>query len=352
MIPAFNLSLYDVFIGIDVDKASFAVTYKTKDQNIYKSLKMPASPEHLTNYFQNRFQEKRLLFAYEAGPTGYSLHDWLTTKKLSCMMVHPGNILKAPKDKVKTNRLDSLKITQQLQGGELKGIRVPDDSYRQLRHLTHLRQQYAQSHRSAIQRVKSFLLFENIREHGLLESKRLSGHQVKLLRALTLDAVRRFKLDSFLDDLDYSKKKLLRVHRELAAFLKQNTDIQSYYKLLITIPGFGLVTSLYLLGRIGDPSHLRSVREMGSFVGVVPTERSTGESIQRGPITRTGDSYLRSLLIEAAWSAIRKDKELNFFYHRIKTRSGKSQIAIVAVARKLSARAHRVLKEKRAYITR
>ena len=348
-------SNYDVFVGLDVDKTSFAVTYKTKETNSYKSLKMPADPKAVKSYFNNRFENKRLLFAYEAGPTGYGLYDYLTSQDLSCMMVHPGNIQKAPKDRVKTNRLDSLKITKQLQSGELKGIRVPDDIYRQLRHLTLLRQQYAQDQRRAIQKLKAFLLFENIKEGELLGPGRPSGMHIRTLKELPLDPARKFKVDNHLEDLVYARKKLLSVHRALRLFLKENPEIENYYRLLTSIPGFGLVTSLYFLGRVGDPKNLHNVREIGSFVGVVPSEKSTGEDVNKGSITHTGDSTLRSLLVEAAWMAIRKDKELNFFYHRIKARRGEgkgSKIAIVAVARKLTARAHNVLKEKRPYIVR
>ena len=354
-ITTINPREHDVFIGIDVDKTSFSVTYKPRELNAYKSFKIPANPSHLKNYFQNRFEDKKLLFAYEAGPTGYALHDYLTSQNLSCMMIHPGNLQKAPKDKVKTNRLDSLKITRQLQSGELKGIRVPEDSYRQLRHLTLLRQQYARAHREATQRIKSFLLFENIKDPNLMGSERLSGRKIKLLRQLYLDPSRKFKLENLLEDLEYSRKKLLSTHNQLKAFVKEHPKIGHYQSLLNTIPGFGFITSLYLLGRIGDPKNLGNVRELGSFVGVVPSERSTGENISKGSITRAGDKTLRSLLVEAAWRAIRKDKELNFFYHRIKTKSGVSKgskIAIVAIARKLTSRAHRVLKEQRTYIIR
>lgn len=344
-----SVSNYDVFVGIDVDKTSFSVSYGAKDQKLFRSFKIPADPANLINHFDKRFQGKKILFAYEAGPTGYSLYDYLTAKKLSCIMVHPGNILSAPKDKVKTNRLDSIKITTQLKAGQLRAIRVPDDSYRQLRHLTSLRQQYAKAHRSATQRIKAFLLFENIKSVPT-ESVGLSGRQIELLKILTLDIARKFKLNNLLEDLDYARRKLLLTHRELKAFLKNHSEVENFYKLLITLPGFGLITSLYLLGRVGDPKNLKNVRELGSFIGVVPSERSTGENILRGSITHTGDITLRSLLVEASWRAIQKDKELNFFYQRIKNRRGSSQIAIVAVARKLASRAHAVLKNQRPYI--
>ena len=340
---------YDMFVGIDVDKSSFSVSYAEQDGPGFKSLKMPADPGGLKRYFDKRFHDKKILFAYEAGPTGYGLYDYLTSQRLSCIMVHPGNILSAPKDRVKTNRLDSLKITRQLKGGQLRGIRVPEDAYRQLRHLTSLRQDYAKNHRAATQKIKAFLLFENIQVFPI-ESPGLSGGQIQLLKELALDQARKFKFNNLLEDLEYARRKLLSVHKELKVFLRNHPEVDGQHKLLVTVPGFGLITSLYLLGRIGNPKHLKNVRELGAFIGVVPSERSTGDTIQKGHITHTGDTTLRSLLVEAAWRAIQKDKELDFFYQRIKKSRGSSQVAIVAVARKLASRAHSVLKNQRPYV--
>jgi len=92
------------------------------------------------------------------------------------------------------------------------------------------------------------------------------------------------------------------------------------------------------------------VREMGSFMGLVPCENSTGEDVDKGPITHAGDGYLRSILIEAAWTAIRQDTELKAFYRRVYRRNPRdkaARVAIVAVARKLASRLFCLLKERR-----
>lgn len=344
---------YDVFVALDVDKKSYAISFKEYQNTKCYSLKMPAQPDNMTRFFQKRFPGKRLIFAYEAGPTGYALYDHVTSQSQDCMMVHPGNIEKAPKDRVKTNRLDSLKILSQLHGGNLRGIRVPSESYRQLRQLTTLRQQYAADQRRAKQRIEALLTFESI-SLPLGTGKRWSSRHIQILKELSLEAIRRFRLDSLLDDLAYARQRLLKMHRQLREFCRQNDDIHKNIQLLRTIPGFGFVIPAYLLGRIGDPEHLRTVRELGSFAGVVPSERSTGDTIKKGPITHMGDPILRGLLVEGAWVAIRKDTELRQFYDRIRSKNSGDhgpRIAIVAVARKLASRAHRVLKDQRPYVT-
>lgn len=347
-------SPFDIFVGLDVDKKSYAVTFKHKENREYHSFKMPSNPSSLMNYFEKRYPTARIAYAYEAGPTGYRLHDHLKENNQVCIMVHPGNIEKAPKDRVKTNRLDSKKLTMLVQSGRLPGIHVPEDSYRQLRHLCSSRQQYANDQRRAKQRIESFLLFEGI-DLPALEGSRWSARHIQILKELKLDGVRRFKLDNLLGDLNYARQKLLLCHKRLRELYKEEPVIHRHIELLRTIPGFGFVVSAYFLSRIGDPKNLGTVRQIGSFVGVVPQERSTGETIQKGPITHMGDPILRSLLVEAGWTAIRKDTELGQFYHRIKSKNRGEKgprIAIVAVARKLTQRAHRVLKDQNPYIVR
>jgi len=139
------------------------------------------------------------------------------------------------------------------------------------------------------------------------------------------------------------------------ALVKDQPKIQEQARHLASIPGIGFITAVTLLGRIGDPGKLKNVRELSAFIGLVPTEKSTGDDVNRGSITHLGNRMLRSLLIEAAWSAIRKDSELNQFYGRIKSRHHPNiaaRKAIVAVARKLTHRIYCVLKEQRPYIVR
>ena len=104
-------SEYDVFIGIDVDKRSFAFT--AQDNNIMsRSKKIPSSPEQMYNYIRNNFSDRRVLCAYEAGPTGYGLYDYLVKKEQPCVMVSPASIPKASNERVKNNRLDSERIAR------------------------------------------------------------------------------------------------------------------------------------------------------------------------------------------------------------------------------------------------
>ena len=118
------------------------------------------------------------------------------------------------------------------------------------------------------------------------------------------------------------------------------------------VGGVGWIVASQLLARIGDWRELKNIRQLAGFLGLVPSEYSTGERTDRGSITRTGDGRLRSKLIQASWSAIRQDDELREFFRSVcgkHPREIASRVAIVAVTRKLSVRISVVLMKQRPY---
>lgn len=342
---------YDVFVGIDVDKNSFSFT--VQDHNMMnRSKKIPSSPEQLYNYITNNLTDKRVLCAYEAGPTGYHLYDYLTQKQQACMVISPFAIPKAGNERVKNNRLDSERIVRYLKSGQIRPIRIPDDPYRQLRQLISMRENYVRQRIVAKQRIKSMLLFEHLYDHFNDIGPNWSNAYITRIKQVPCSEASRCKIDLLLADLSYARAQLLTVIKELRLFCSKHPEIDRYRHYLQSIPGIGFVTALTILARIGDPACLTNVRELGAFSGVVPKEKSTGDTVCYGSITHLGNGVLRSLLVEASWIAIKHDVGLAQFYHRIKNRHHLrigSRKAIVAVARKLTQRIYKVLKEQRTY---
>jgi transposase len=152
---------YDVFAGLDVDKRSISVTFTTH-QGLLRSMRIPYSGEHLLNYVRKHFENHKVAFAYEAGPTGYGLHDELVAQAYPCLVAAPSMIPKAPGQRVKTNRRDSQSLSESLRGGQLKSIHVPSIPYRQLRHLTQLRDTFVAEVVAMKLRIKALLLFEGM----------------------------------------------------------------------------------------------------------------------------------------------------------------------------------------------
>jgi transposase len=345
---------YDVFAGLDVDKKSISVTF-TDHQGFLKSLTMPYKVEHLVNYVRKHYPGKKVAFAYEAGPTGYGLYDGLEAQAYPCLIASPSMIPKAPGQRVKTNRLDSRAISENLRGGQLKGIHVPTPLYRELRHLTQLRDTLVSEMVRMKQRIKSLLLMEGLEFPPAPAGSQWSFLVKKKLRDLPCSTTVRFKLDRLLDSLEFDEKQVLKATREIRRFCQTDPELSQCIEYLKTLPGIGWIVASQLLARVGDWRQIKNIRQLPAFLGLVPTENSTGERTERGSITHTGDGRLRSKLIQASWSAIRQDGELREFFRTVAKKHPRhlgSRVAIVAVAHKLSVRAAVVLMKQRPYEVR
>jgi len=345
---------YDVFAGLDVDKRSISVTFTTH-QGFIRSLRMPYSVEHLLNHVRKHFGDQKVAFAYEAGPTGYGLYDGLVAQAYPCVIAAPSMIPKAPGQRVKTNRLDSVALAENLRGGQLRSIHVPSPVYRELRHLTQLRDTFVSEMVGMKLRIKSLLLLEGISFPPAPSGSQWSGMVKAKLRQLPCSGTVRFKLDQLLDSLEFCEKQVLKTTREIRRFCQTAAELSQCIKYMMTVSGIGWIVASQLLARIGDWREIHNVRQLAGFLGVVPTEHSTGDKIDRGSITHTGDGRLRSKLVQSAWSAIRQDGELREFYRsvcRSHPRDRASRVAIVAVARKLSVRMAVVLMQQRPYVVR
>ena len=345
---------YDVFAGLDVDKKSISVTF-TNHQGLLKSMRMPYSVEHLVNHVRKHYGDKKVAFAYEAGPTGYGLYDGLVAEQYPCLIVSPSMIPKAPGQRVKTNRLDSLGLAENLRGGQLKSIHVPTTLYRELRHLTQLRDALVSEVVAMKQRIKSLLLMEGLEFPPAPPGSQWSFLVKAKLRKLPCSSVVRFKLDQLLDNLEFGEKQVLKTTREIHRFCQNDPELSQCIGYLKTLPGIGWIVASQMLARVGDWRQIKNIRQLPAFLGLVPTERSTGERTARGSITHSGDPRLRSKLIQASWSAIRQDGELREFFRSVcktHTRPAASRVAIVAVAHKLCVRAAVVLMKQRPYEVR
>lgn len=259
----------------------------------------------------------------------------------------------APRKRVKTNRLDSKKLSEGLRGGQLRGIHVPPQIYRELRHLVQLRDTQVAQLKATKCRIKSLLLYEGISFPAANE--KWSARVLRELATIPCNASVRFKLDRLIDTLQFHFLTAAKVQKEIRRFCNQEPGLKESIAFLSSLPGVGIITATHAVARLGDWRQIDNVRQIAGFLGLVSAEHSTGEKENRGPITRIGDQRLRNKLIQCAWTAIRKDPELRAFYRQIYQRQPKqvaARKAIVAVARKLTTRMYAVLKQQRPYVIR
>jgi transposase len=349
--PVFIPRNFDIFAGLDVDKKSLAVSF-TDHQQLKQALRLPYSAAVLLSYVRKHFPEQRVAFVYEAGPTGFGLHDELVAGGYPCLVVAPAMVPTAPGQRVKTNRLDARKLSEGLRGGQLRSIHVPSFTYRDLRHLVQLRDTHVSQVTATKCRIKALLLYEGMTFPG---SGRWSAQVLRELAALPCSQAVHFKLEHLIGTLQFHFHSAATVQKEIRRHCQNEPELRQSISLVQSLPGIGWIVAAHLVARLGDWREIDNVRSIAGFLGLVSSEHSTGEKEKRGPITRAGDSRLRNKLIQSAWVTIRKDPELRAFYRRIYARHPQkvaARKAIVAVARKLTTRIYAVLKQQRPFVVR
>ena len=270
---------YDIFVGLDVDKKKMVITCSDHG-TMQRSLSLPYSAQQLLNYTHKHFPGQRLAFVYEAGPTGFGLHDELTAAQHPCLVVSPSMVPSAPRKRVKTNRLDSKKLSEGLRGGQLQGIHVPPQIYRELRHLVQLRDTQVAQLKATKCRIKSLLLYEGIPFPAA--NGKWSAQALRALETVPGNASVRFKLDRLLDTLQFHFLTAAKVQKEIRRFCKQVRGLQQAITFLTSLPGVGTITATHAVARLGDWRQIDNVRQIAGFLGLVSQEHSTGDKENKG----------------------------------------------------------------------
>ena len=335
-----------VFVGVDVHKESWHVSALIEGEVVFRG-GIPADYGGLRDLV-SRFRDCEVRVAYEAGPCGFSLHDRLEGDGVRCLVTPPSLVPMESGNRVKTDRRDSLKLARLLEAGMLKEVFVLSEAERSHRDLVRTRRQLVQHRGDVIRQVKAKLLFHSLRPNhrgGASWSRRYAA----LVRAVPYPTeVLHRAIDALLGVCEYLTEQIRAVSREILS-LARTDRYRARVELLRTIPGIGVLTAMEILTELGDLSRFGSNEELASFLGLTPSEYSSGESIRQGRITHCGNTRLRSSLVECSWVLVRRDPAMRRKFDRIKRVRGAKR-AIVAVARTLSACIRHVLLTGERYI--
>jgi len=345
-----SISNYDLVFPMDVDKKRIHLAVMNKERLIRK-VTLPYDLLNLFNYVRKSFAGQKGVFVYEAGPTGYGLYDFLKQKGEECVLAVPSMIPQAPGKRVKTNRLDAYNLGVQLRTNDLRLVHVPEEKYRDLRHLTRLRLQYGKRIVGTKNGLKSLYLFEGIEFPNGKWSRRV----ISELRQIRYRPAVEFKVQQLLTNLEFFRTQELQTKAEIRRFCREDEEINRCIVYLMSLPGVGWIVSSYVLGTLGGFKHLISVKKTSGFLGLGPRENSTGDKVRRGEITAVGDPEARKMIVQASWVGIKKDLELRSAYERVYSRNPeriRKQKAIIAVGRKMVCRIHAVLRDQRPFENR
>jgi len=292
----------EAFVGIDVAKARNAIAIADGERGgeVRFLGEVDASEESMRRVVKRiAAKHGRIHFCYEAGPTGYGLHRLITSLGHSCTVVAPSLIPRKPGDRVKTNRRDALALAKLLRAGELTAVWVPDEGHEAMRDLVRARAAAVETLRVHRQQVSAFML-----KHGRIYPRK-KGWTMRYLRWLQEQRfdhpAHQIALQEMIDAVRTSKERVVRLEQTIGEFVP-NWSLAPIIRALQALRGVDLIVAVTFVTEIGDLRRFESPRHLMGYLGLVPSERSTGETIRRSGITKAGNGRVRHMLVESAWT--------------------------------------------------
>lgn len=284
-----------------------------------------------------------LELCYEAGPCGYGLYRQLMANGHECQVVAPTLIPQRASDKVKTDRRDSLRLAELLRAGELTPVWVPDSTQEAIRDLVRTRDDFKTSQRQARQQLLAFLLRHSLSWTG---GKRnwTKGFWYWLEAIQLPDVNQQFALKEYIDTVRFYSSRLQAIEKQMLV-AKKDWSLELIVEGLMAMRGISLVAAMGIVAELGDLSRFSKPTQLMAYLGLVPSEHSSGGSRRQGGITKSGNGHVRRLLIESAWCyrfPARRSREIE---QRAQMTSPEVQAIAWKAQRRLCAR-YRVLSER------
>jgi transposase len=241
----------------------------------------------------------RVAFCYEAGPCGYGIYRQLRSMGHDCMVAAPSLIPRKPGERIKTDPRDARSLARQLRAGELTAVWVPTEKDEAMRDLSRAREDLKIMERQVKQRLYGLLL-----RHGKRFSGKTKGTQAffRWLEEVKLPhPEQQIVLEEYVDAVKQTKKRVKALEEEMAKAC-EGWIWEPLVVALMALRGVSFVAAFTLVAEIGDFTRFVTAVQFMTFLGLIPSEQSSGEKRWRGPITKTGNSHARRILVEAAWT--------------------------------------------------
>lgn len=301
-----------VHVGLDVHKDSITVAVAEPGRENARLMgKVVHDVARLLKVLAKIGAAQDLHVVYEAGPTGFGLQRALASNGYACEVIAPSKTPRQAGNRVKTDARDSLALAEYSRAGKLSAVWIPDPADEAIRDLSRAREDAVISRRQARQQLKGFLLRHDRRYGG--KTSWCAAHEHWLARQGFEEAATQTAFTEYWQAVKSADERVQRLTRALQGSIV-GWRFESVVGALQALRGVAEITAIGLVAEIGDLSRFEHPRKLMGYLGLVPSEQSSGERTHRGSITKTGNGHARWLLIEAAWNyrfKARVGKELN-----------------------------------------
>jgi transposase len=336
----------EVFIGVDVHKESWHVTARTEGEEVFHG-GIPSQYHAMQRLFDH-FKDCKVKVAYEAGPCGFWLYDRLTEDGIETIVVPPSLIPIESGNKVKTDKRDSRKLAKLLESHMLKRVYVLSEDDRADRELLRTRRQVLEHRNDVARQIKSKLLFYGIRSPFFVKG-RWTKQYLRWVKGLLFEREGlRVSFQSLMELYEYLSSQLVKMNRKVIELSRSEKYLEKV-RLLRSVPGIGILIAMEILVELPEMERFKSGDELVSYIGLTPSEFSTGQYVRQGRITRCGNKRVRTCAVEGSWVLITRGPLMRLKYNKLKAMKGAKR-AIIAIARKLIIRIRRILINKEPYV--
>jgi transposase len=292
------------YVGLDLHKETIAVALAEpgRAEPVYRGeiANKPKSIEKLIAKLSEAYDGGLLQFCYEAGPCGYVLYRQILGCGHDCQVVAPSRIPKAPGERIKNDRRDALKLARLLRGGDLTAVWVPDQEQERMRDLSRARDDMKAQERKARQQLNAFLL-----RHGYHwprgKSRWTPAHENWLAGLKMEHPWQQVVLEEYIAGERAAGERVAQLNDHLMRALPE-WSLAPVVDSLIALRGVDKLAAIVLLAELGDITRFDSPKQLMAFLGLVPSEHSSGLRRRQGGITLTGNAHARRMLVESAWS--------------------------------------------------
>jgi len=339
-----------LFMGLDIHKKNWSVTIRCSGMELH-TFSMNPSPAELYRHLQKRYPNGQYFSAYEAGFCGYWIHRELEQFGVHNIVFHAADVPTTHKERErKSDKVDSRKIARELENNSLTGNYIPDEKFQQIRSLRRLRDRTTQNQTRTKNRIKGLLNFLGVETPSQQEMPHWSSRFISWMETVELPhSSSRDYLDLCLLELREHRKRTSEIVRMLRKYCKE-LGLNQLLLNLRTVPGVGFVTAITLITEIMDMARFCKFDHLASFFGLTPSVASSDDNEVNYGLTNRRNRYLRHVIIEAAWVAIRKDPALLCAFNELSGRM-KKQDAIIRIAKKLLNRIRYVWNNQQEYVT-
>lgn len=244
-------------------------------------------------------RRQELQIVYEAGPCGYTLARQLRSHGYACEVIAPAKIARRPGDRIKTDRRDALLLARAARAGELVSVTIPDERDEGMRDLSRAREDAVGARLKARQQLKALLLRQGQRYTG--KSSWTAAHERYLAEVSFAQPAQNIAFAEYRSAVREAYERVERLTGALSAQL-EHWRMRPVVEALMSLRGIDLIAAMTLVAEIGDFTRFARPRELMGFLGLVPSEYSSGATRRQGAITKTGNSHARRVLVEAAWN--------------------------------------------------